>query len=140
MKTKFDHCVITVSGWERSNRFYETILGAEVVPMGTGWAYRFGEQQLNVHGPGKPGAPNARIPVPVGGSDLCFEWLGPIEEAIRHLKTHDVAVEVGPVVRTGVKGKGLSVYFRDPDGSLMEFISYESHRTKNGKMTGQAAG
>jgi catechol 2,3-dioxygenase-like lactoylglutathione lyase family enzyme len=26
--------------------------------------------------------------------------------------------------RFGAKGEGTSVYFRDPDGSLMEFISY----------------
>ena len=26
--------------------------------------------------------------------------------------------------RFGAKGQGTSVYFRDPDGSLMEFISY----------------
>jgi hypothetical protein len=26
--------------------------------------------------------------------------------------------------RFGAKGTGTSVYFRDPDGSLMEFISY----------------
>jgi catechol 2,3-dioxygenase-like lactoylglutathione lyase family enzyme len=35
-----------------------------------------------------------------------------------------VAVELGPVPRRGVKGQGASVYFRDPDGSLLEFISY----------------
>lgn len=128
MKPKLDHCVITVSDWERSNRFYRDVLGAELVAFPHGWAYRFGDEQLNVHGPGQPGDPNARIPVPAGGSDLCFEWPGPIEEAVRHLQTHAVSVEVGPVVRTGVKGKGLSVYFRDPDGSLMEFISYESYR------------
>jgi catechol 2,3-dioxygenase-like lactoylglutathione lyase family enzyme len=26
--------------------------------------------------------------------------------------------------RFGAKGRGTSVYFRDPDGSLMEFMSY----------------
>ncbi len=124
-RVKLDHCVITVSSWERSNAFYATILGAEVLRLGAGWAYRFGQEQLNVHGPGVPGDPNARLPVPAGGSDLCFEWSGPIQEAIAHLRAHLVPVEVGPVPRVGAKGSGTSVYFRDPDGSLREFISYE---------------
>ena len=129
-KPKLDHCVITVSDWERSNRFYRDVLGAELIVFPTGWAYRFGDEQLNVHGPGQEGNPNAQIPVPAGGSDLCFQWPGPIEEAIAHLRAHKIPVEVGPAVRTGAKGKGVSVYFRDPDGSLLEFISYESHPPK----------
>ena len=28
------------------------------------------------------------------------------------------------MTRFGAKGEGTSVYFRDPDGSLMEFMSY----------------
>ena len=124
MRIKLDHSVIHVSDWSKSNPFYRAVLGAELVPRGSGFCYRFGTEQLNCHGPGVDATPLAHIPVPPGGSDLCFEWPGPIEGAIAHLKKHNVAIELGPVTRPGAKGDGRSVYFRDPDGSLMEFISY----------------
>ncbi len=124
---KLDHCVIHVSDWERSNKFYTQVMGAELItrPAG-GFAYRFGENQLNVHGPGVKPAEVARLPVMPGNSDLCFEWTGPIADAIKHLEACGIAVERGPMQRSGAKGAGTSVYFRDPDGSLMEFMSYQS--------------
>jgi catechol 2,3-dioxygenase-like lactoylglutathione lyase family enzyme len=121
---RLDHCVIHVSDWERSNAFYRDVLGAELVQRPVGWAYRFGDTQLNLHGPGFKPAEVARLPVQPGNSDLCFEWNGPIAEAIAHLERRGVAVERGPMQRFGAKGDGTSVYFRDPDGSLLEFISY----------------
>ena len=68
--------------------------------------------------------PVARIPAQPGMADLCFVWDGDIEEALRHLERHGVEVEEGPVPRNGARGPGRSVYFRDPDGSLLEFIAY----------------
>ena len=43
---------------------------------------------------------------------------------MRHLQAQGVEVIEGPVERYGGRGRGTSVYFRDPDGSLLEFISY----------------
>jgi catechol 2,3-dioxygenase-like lactoylglutathione lyase family enzyme len=120
----FDHCVIAVADWERSNEFYATVLGAEVVPVGAGFAYRFGSTQLNIHGPGVNGEPNAQPPVAPGGADLCFVWSGSIDDAVTRLERLGVPIELGPVERFGARGVGNSVYFRDPDGSLIEFISY----------------
>jgi catechol 2,3-dioxygenase-like lactoylglutathione lyase family enzyme len=119
-----DHCVIAVSDWDRSNAFYRDVLGAELIERGAGWAYRFGDQQLNLHGPGVHATPVAQDPVRPGNSDLCFRWDGPIEAAVEHLEQHGVPIELGPVERAGARGPGTSVYFRDPDGSLLEFIVY----------------
>ena len=122
---KLDHCVIHVTDWELSNTFYRDVLGAELVHREDGgWSYRFGDEQLNLHGPGVSPVPVARLPVQPGNSDLCFEWPGPIDEAREHLERNGVEVEMGPVERSGARGTGTSVYFRDPDGSLLEFISY----------------
>jgi catechol 2,3-dioxygenase-like lactoylglutathione lyase family enzyme len=121
---QLDHCVIHVSDWKQSNAFYRDVLGAELIKRGTGWAYRFGGTQLNCHGPGLAPTPVARLPVQPGNSDLCFVWPGPIEEAAAHLAKHGVTVELGPVVRHGARDAGMSLYFRDPDGSLLELISY----------------
>jgi len=123
-KLKLDHCVIHVSDWKRSNAFYRDVMGAEVIRRGNGWVYRLGGMQLNCHGPGLDPRPVARLPVEPGNSDLCFEWPGPIAQAEAHLQGHGVAVEMGPVERAGARGDGVSIYFRDPDGSLLEFISY----------------
>jgi catechol 2,3-dioxygenase-like lactoylglutathione lyase family enzyme len=123
-RLKLDHCVIHVSDWERCNAFYRDVLGAELIRQGDGWAYRFGDTQLNCHGPGHRPDLVARLPVQPGNSDLCFEWPGPIAEARAHLERHDVTIEVEPVPRTAARGAGTSIYFRDPDGSLLEFISY----------------
>ncbi len=119
-----DHCVIHVSDWERSNAFYRDVVGAEIITRGPGFAYRFGGVQLNCHGPGVLAEPVAAEPVMPGNSDLCFRWSGSLEEAIGHLEAHGVSVELGPVERHGAAGAGVSVYFRDPDGSLLEFITY----------------
>jgi len=121
---KLDHCVIHVSDWARSNAFYRDVLGAELIARGSGWAYRFGDTQLNCHGPGVTATPVARMPVQPGNSDLCFVWPGSIGEAKAHLDRHGVAIELGPVQRNGARDAGTSLYFRDPDGSLLEFISY----------------
>ena len=122
---ELDHCVIAVSDWDQSNRFYAEVLGAELVELAYGrFAYRFGEQQLNVHGPGSTPHPRAADPVRPGNSDLCFRWPGSADEAVEHLRAHGVEIEEGPVERQGAAGRGQSVYFRDPDGSLLELISY----------------
>ncbi len=125
-RASLDHVVIAVSDWERSNAFYRDVLGAEPIELTRGrWAYRLANTQINVHGPGSTPEPVAARPAPPGGADLCFVWQSPIEGAVEHLRGHGVEVELGPIERHGARGPGISVYFRDPDGSLLELISYE---------------
>jgi len=122
---RFDHLVLAVTDRLRSDAFYRDVLGAKLVAISSGRvAYRIGGQQLNVHEPGIAAEPLPVDPVRPGNSDLCFIWDGSIETAVGHLHRHAVQIVAGPVTRVGAHGPGQSVYFQDPDGSLIELISY----------------
>lgn len=125
MRLPLDHVVLRVSDLDRACEFYQRVLGAEPLELDYGRrGLRLGAQQLNLHGPESTPHPVAANPAQPGGFDACFVWPGPIEEAIAHLERCGVEVELGPVPRTGARGPAVSVYFRDPDGSLLELMSY----------------
>ncbi|HEU5062854.1 MAG TPA: hypothetical protein VFT79_06845 [Solirubrobacterales bacterium] len=63
--------------------------------------------------------------VEVGSEDkVCFVWPGSAESAVAHLLNRGIEVIGEPTARSGVRGVGVSVYCRDPDGRLVELISY----------------
>ncbi|KAK6491115.1 glyoxalase domain-containing protein 5-like [Huso huso] len=127
-----DHLVLTVRSIEETTGFYSKVLGMEVVTFkGNRKALSFGNQKFNLHEAGKEFEPKALLPTP-GSIDLCLVTETPIAEVIEHLKACDVAVEEGPVLRTGAVGPISSVYFRDPDGNLVEVSNYHSEPTAGG--------
>jgi catechol 2,3-dioxygenase-like lactoylglutathione lyase family enzyme len=118
--THLDHLVLTVADIEESCTFYTTVLGMERVTFGQGrTAVAFGTQKINLHQQGNEFEPKAIHPTP-GAADLCFITETPITVVVGWLAKWGVLVEEGPVYRTGAKQKLLSVYFRDPDGNLIE--------------------
>lgn len=115
-----DHLVLTVASIEESCTFYTTVLGMERVTFGQGrTALAFGTQKINLHEVGNEFEPKATRPTP-GSADLCFITETPITVVVGWLAKWGVLVEEGPVYRTGATQKLLSVYFRDPDGNLIE--------------------
>ncbi len=47
------------------------------------------------------------------------------QELLERLKANSVPIEEGPVQRWGAHGTGTSIYFRDPEGNLIEARYYE---------------
>ncbi|XP_049605857.1 glyoxalase domain-containing protein 5 [Syngnathus scovelli] len=86
-------------------------------------ALSFGKQKLNLHQLGKEFEPKAKHPTP-GSADLCLITKTPLTTVAAHLKVCGVQIEEGPVDRTGAVGTITSLYFRDPDGNLIEVSNY----------------
>ncbi len=121
-----DHLVLTVADIEATCIFYERALGMRRVVFGGGRvALQFGRQKLNLHQAGHEFEPKALRPTP-GSADLCFVTSQPIEAVVAHLESVGVAIELGPVARSGALGPIQSVYLRDPDGNLIEIAVYEA--------------
>ncbi|KGM35916.1 VOC family protein [Inquilinus limosus] len=120
-----DHLVLTVASIEATCDFYTRALGmtAETfgpdTPEGRRKALRFGGQKINLHQMGHEFEPKALRPTP-GSGDLCFIAATPLEEVVAHLQRLGIAIEEGPVPRTGATGPLRSVYLRDPDANLIE--------------------
>jgi catechol 2,3-dioxygenase-like lactoylglutathione lyase family enzyme len=121
---RIDHFVLKVNDIEESCAFYSRVLGMEVIRFGEGrTALRFGEHKINLHprenGPGLV----AKAPS-IGGGDFCLITDTPIDEVVRHLAAESVEIIYGPDTRSGALGPITSVYFRDPDGNLVEVSNY----------------
>lgn len=86
-------------------------------------ALRFGRQKINLHEAGKEFEPKAEKPTP-GSGDFCLIADVPLERVVEHLNSCGVEILEGPVSRTGAVGTIESVYFRDPDGNLVEVSNY----------------
>jgi catechol 2,3-dioxygenase-like lactoylglutathione lyase family enzyme len=124
MIDRLDHLVLTVRSLEVTCSFYQKVLGfrrvdTERQPTGL----TFGRQKINVHEVSKTFEPKASHPAP-GAGDFCLVTSRPIAEIRVHLINCGVDIELGPVEREGAEGKMTSLYFRDPDGNLLEISQY----------------
>jgi catechol 2,3-dioxygenase-like lactoylglutathione lyase family enzyme len=126
-----DHLVVQVSDVDASAEWYARVLGMtrEDVSPEPGrrprTAMRFGRQKINL----RPIVASKEDwftadHEAVGGDDLCFLTDSTPDQVLQHLQAERVAVVAGPGRRQGALGTLMSVYCRDPDGSLIEIASY----------------
>jgi catechol 2,3-dioxygenase-like lactoylglutathione lyase family enzyme len=128
----FDHIVINVRDVEAAAVWYQRVLGMtrEDWDAGPGrgpvTSMKFGRQKINLRPisatqkqwfTGKQVAP--------GSDDLCFLTTATPQAVADHLRACGVAIEEGPTEKRGAMGPIVSVYCRDPDGSLIEISSYK---------------
>ena len=121
---RIDHLVLTVDDVARSVAFYVKVLGmTETTFGGDRKALVFGSSKINLHQRGREFEPKAATPTP-GSADLCLVADDPLEVVVAELTAIGIAIEEGPVRRTGARGPMRSVYIRDPDGNLLELSNY----------------
>ncbi len=129
-----DHIAMPTADAERLMAFYKrlgfAINDEEEWRAGTAgiFSIQIGDSKVNVH-PERYMA-NLRGPTAVPGcTDICFVWEGTVEECQRMLADAGVEVVQGPVSRKGGRQRGaapsLSLYARDPDHNLLEWMIYQ---------------
>ena len=127
---RLDHLVLTVADIEATTRFYERALGfkRETFRGPDGQqrhALCFGRQKINLQDASTVTPTKAARPT-LGSGDFCLIAAVPLDDAIAHLRSVDIALEAGPVPRRGALGALRSIYFRDLDGNLVEVAEYVS--------------
>jgi catechol 2,3-dioxygenase-like lactoylglutathione lyase family enzyme len=127
----FDHLVVNVRDVEVAATWYERVLGMirEDFDPGHGKTRRtsmkFGRQKINLRPVAATKADWFTADHEAAGSDdLCFLTAATPQQVADHLRACGVVVIEGPTDKRGAMGKIVSVYCRDPDGSLIEISSY----------------
>lgn len=130
----FDHVALPTAKPEEMIAFYGA-LGFRVPDLDA-WrsagvpffSIHFGNQKINVHAPGVWQRPDFTLRGPAaqpGCGDLCFVWEGGADALRATLAAARAEIIAGPIELPGARGKGVSVYVRDPDANLLEFIIYD---------------
>ena len=126
MISHLDHLVLTVASLDVACSFYERALKfkrSDVPGMPT--ALQFGTCKINVHQVGHTFEPKAAKPTP-GSADFCLITEQSLDDVAAHLRSENIPIEQGPIARKGAQGPMTSLYFRDPDGNLIEVSRYEA--------------
>ena len=123
----FDHVSLPMQNTDAMVAFYRS-LGLTVAEHPHVVSVYVGKQMINLHRPSvwqreefSLRAPAATPPC----GDLCFVWDG--DSASLHSLLDEAGAEIieGPVAREGGRrAAASSVYTRDPDGNLVEFMIY----------------
>ena len=122
----FDHVALPMRDTAAMAAFYRA-LGMQVTENDYLVQVYAGDQMINFHRPSvweRGFDLRAPAAVPPCG-DLCFVWEGSAPALASALAAAGAAVIEGPVERQGGRqATGTSVYVRDPDGNLLEFLTY----------------
>ena len=113
---RLDHLVLTVASIDATVDFYTRVLGMEVMRFGAGrTALSFGTSKINLHEAGREFEPKARHPTP-GSADICLIVAGGLADVMAELTARGVAIEEGPVQRTGAAGPSSAATCVIPTG------------------------
>ena len=128
-----DHIAMPTANAERLIEFYKrlgfTINDEEEWRAGTAniFSIQVGDSKINVHPEGYVAGLRGPTAIP-GCGDICFVWEGTVEECQDWLAEAGVEVILGPSPRKGGRDFGrapsLSLYARDPDDNLLEWMTY----------------
>jgi catechol 2,3-dioxygenase-like lactoylglutathione lyase family enzyme len=117
--TGLDHIVLCVANVDRTIAFYEKVLGMQPREERPGkWSLHFGSNKISIQD-ARTAPDIARETVP-GSGNFCVLTDEPIERVADTLGALGLDIIAGPDEREGATGKIRSVYFRDPDGNLVE--------------------
>jgi catechol 2,3-dioxygenase-like lactoylglutathione lyase family enzyme len=117
--SSLDHIVLCVADVAVTCRFYERVLGMRAREERPGkWSLHFGQNKISLQdAAAAPGIAAGTIP---GSGNFCLLSDVPVADIVAHLGREGVEIIAGPGEREGATGPILSVYFRDPDGNLVE--------------------
>ncbi|GAB4224644.1 MAG: VOC family protein [Kiloniellaceae bacterium] len=117
---RLDHFALTVRDVEETCAFYEKALGMARQTFGEGRvALRFGRHRININPNPNDLSRKPAVPIP-GSAEFCIVVRTPLEKIIAHLRGCGVDLEHGPAEAQGAEGPLRSIWFRDPDGNLVE--------------------
>lgn len=119
---RLDHIVLTVRSIPATVEFYTRALGFRAETLDGRTALHFGDNKINLHEVGNEFSPRAQLAKP-GTGDFCLTTYEPVETVAERLQSLGIAIEDGPVARTGGRSPLWSIYVRDPDQNLVEIAN-----------------
>ena len=123
----FDHVSLPMRDTSAMIAFYRA-LGFDIEEHRAVVAVRAGANMINFHRPELWPRPRFTLRAPAAVppcGDLCFVWDGDAGSLRALLEQAGATIEEGPVARVGARrAEATSVYVRDPDGNLLEFMVY----------------